>query len=89
MTKFVSGWLKMRVGRGESGFEALGGLSAEAATCAALMRFGLDELASATTGRPEVRPAFDGLWTGAAVLASELVLPGIGWLDTARLRESR
>ena len=81
--KLVSGWLKIRVGRGESGLwprlwgcwllELRGDMTValdEEAAWAALVRFGLK--ASATGGRPEVRPV--DCRTVAFAFASELAV---------------
>ena len=48
------------------------------------MRLGFELLASATTGKPDVRPALEGLWIGEAVFASELAVGASK--DDVRLR---
>ena len=81
--KLVSGWLKIRVGRGESGFwfwfggcwlglrgDTMTALEEDAAW-AALVRFGFG--ASVTGGRPEVRPVAD-CRTAVFVFARELAV---------------
>ena len=72
LAKFVSGWLKILVGRGDSGLVAAAMVAFEEdAACVMLVRLGF--CASATTGRPDVRPDADGR-TAEVVLARELAV---------------
>ena len=72
LTRLVSGWLKILVGRGDSGLVAAAMVALEEdAACVMLVRLGF--CASTTTGRPDVRPDADGR-TAEVVLARELAV---------------